>query len=61
LGGCENERFSVIGLDTQNRVIEMETIQEGIVNQAIVYPRKMLESALSRRLVSNSTCPSIIN
>lgn len=48
-GGYRNERFSVICLDAQNRVIEMETIQEGIVNQAVVYPRKVLESALARR------------
>jgi len=48
-GGLKDERFCVIYLDTQNRIIEMETIQEGIVNQAVVYPRKVLENALRRK------------
>ena len=49
LGGLKDERFNVIYLDAQNKVIEMETIQEGIVNQAVVYPRKVLENALKRK------------
>jgi DNA repair protein RadC len=49
LGGLKDERFNVIYLDAQNRVIDMETIQEGIVNQAVVYPRKVLENALKRK------------
>jgi DNA repair protein RadC len=49
LGGLSDERFCVIHLNAQNRVIEMETIQEGIVNQAVVYPRKVLENALKRK------------
>jgi DNA repair protein RadC len=49
LGGLKDERFCVIYLNTQNRVIGMETIQEGIVNQAVVYPRKVLENALKRK------------
>lgn len=48
-GGLKNERFSVIYLDAQNRIIEIETIQEGIVNQAVVYPRKILEGALLKK------------
>jgi len=28
---------------------DIETIQEGIVNQAVVYPRKVLEKALKRK------------
>ncbi len=49
LGGLKNERFSVIYLDAQNRIIEIETVQEGIVNQAVVYPRKIIEGALLRK------------
>ena len=49
LGGLKDEHFCVIYLDAQNRIIDVETIQEGIVNQAVVYPRKVLESALRRK------------
>jgi DNA repair protein RadC len=38
-GGLKDERFCIISLNSQNRVIEMDTIQEGIVNQAVVYPQ----------------------
>lgn len=46
LGGLKDENFCVLYLDTQNRVIAFETLQKGIVNQAIVYPRQVLERAL---------------
>lgn len=49
MGGLPDERFSVIYLDAQNKMIGMETIQEGIVNQAVVYPRKVLENALKQK------------
>ena len=49
LGGLKDEQFRVIFLDAQNRIIDIETIQEGIVNQAVVYPRKVLENALKRK------------
>ena len=49
LGGLKDEQFRVIFLDAQNRIIDEETIQEGIVNQAVVYPRKVLENALKRK------------
>lgn len=49
LGGLRDEQFHVIYLDTQNRMIEAETLQEGIVNQAVVYPRKVLENALAKK------------
>jgi len=49
IGGLKDERFCVIYLDAQNRITDMETIQEGIVNQAVVYPRKVLETALERK------------
>jgi len=49
MGGLKDERFCVVYLDARNRIIDIETIQEGIVNQAVVYPRKVLESALKRK------------
>ncbi len=49
LGGKKDEEFCVIYLDAQNRIIEFETVQKGIVNQAVVYPRQVLESALRKK------------
>ena len=49
MGGLKDERFSVIYLNAQNKIIKIETIQEGIVNQAVVYPRKVLERALKHK------------
>lgn len=49
LGGLKDEHFCIIYLDAQNTIIEVETVQKGIVNQAVVYPRKVLESALKRK------------
>jgi len=49
LGGMKDEQFRVIYLNAQNRIIDDESIQEGIVNQAVVYPRKVLENALKRK------------
>ena len=51
-GGLKDERFCIISLNAQNRVIEMDIIQEGIVNQAVVYPRKVLECCLKRKASS---------
>lgn len=51
-GGLKDERFCVIHLDAQNRMIDMDTVQEGIVNQAIVYPRKVLEYSLKKKASS---------
>jgi DNA repair protein RadC len=49
IGGLKDERFCVIYLDAQNKITGMETIQEGIVNQAVVYPRKVLENAIAQK------------
>ena len=35
---------AVIYLDAQNQIIEFETVQKGVVNQAVVYPRQVLEA-----------------
>lgn len=49
LGGKRDEEFCVIYLDTQNQIIDIETVQRGIVNQAVVYPRQVLEKALRKK------------
>ncbi|MCE5281477.1 MAG: DNA repair protein RadC [Deltaproteobacteria bacterium] len=49
LGGKRDEEFCVLYLDAQNQLIEFETIQRGIVNQAVVYPRQVLEGALKKK------------
>jgi len=49
LGGMRDERFYVVYLDTQNRLISLDLIQEGTVNQAFVPPRKVLEGALRHK------------
>lgn len=49
MGGKKDEEFCVIYLDTQNQIIAFETVQKGIVNQAVVYPRQVLESALKKK------------
>ncbi len=46
MGALKDEEFRVCYLDAQNRILAVETLQEGIVNQAVVYPRKVLEKAL---------------
>jgi DNA repair protein RadC len=49
MGGLKDEHFAVIYLNARNKIIKVETIQEGIVNQAVVYPRKVLEKALANK------------
>jgi len=49
MGGLRDEKFAVIYLNTQNRIIKEETIQIGTVNQAVVYPRKILEGAINHK------------
>jgi DNA repair protein RadC len=46
MGGLQDEQFRVIFLNSQNEIIAEETIQEGTVDQTVVYPRKVLEGAL---------------
>jgi DNA repair protein RadC len=49
MGGKKDEEFCVIYLDAQNQIIEFETVQKGIANQAVVYPRQVLEKALRKK------------
>ena len=49
MGGKKDEEFCVIYLDAQNQIIEFETVQKGVANQAVVYPRQVLENALKKK------------
>ena len=47
LAGSPHETFLVIYLNTKNEVIDYEIIHEGTVDRAVVYPRRIIEAALS--------------
>jgi len=49
MGGLADEQFRVIFLNSQNEIISEEVVQEGTVNQTVVYPRKVLELALKHK------------
>jgi len=49
MGGLKDEQFRVLFLNSQNEIIAEEIIQEGTVNQTVVYPRKVLELALKHK------------
>src|SRR4030042_1175823 len=49
MGGLKDEQFRVIFLNSQNEIIAEEIVQEGTVNQTVVYPRKVLELALKHK------------
>ena len=46
MGRLRDEEFRVIYLNTRNKVIEEEVLQEGTVDQTVVYPRKVMEKAI---------------
>ncbi len=47
LSGLPHEAFMVIYLNTKNEVIQYEIVQEGTVDRAVVFPRRIIEKALS--------------
>ena len=49
MGGLKDEQFRVLYLNSQNEIISEEILQEGTVNQTVVYPRKILELALKHK------------
>jgi DNA repair protein RadC len=49
MGGLRDEQFRAVFLNSQNEVIADEVIQEGTVNQSVVYPRKVMERALHHK------------
>ena len=46
MGNLEHEVFSVLWLDSQNRVIKIEELFRGTLTQASVYPREVVKAAL---------------
>ena len=52
LAGLPHEAFMVIFLNTKNRVMDYKIIQEGTVDRAVIYPRRMVEEALARHAAS---------
>lgn len=48
LAGLPHEAFMVIFLNTKNKVLDYKIIQEGTVDRAVIYPRRMIEEALAR-------------
>jgi DNA repair protein RadC len=49
MGALKDEQFRVLYLNSQNEILAEEIIQEGTVNQTVVYPRKILELALKHK------------
>ena len=52
LAGLSHEAFMVVYLNVKNEVIEHEVLNEGTLDRAIVYPRKVVESALTHHAAS---------
>lgn len=50
--GLKNEVLKVIYLNSRNHIIESSDLFEGTLNNIVVSPRKIIESAISRRAVS---------
>ena len=51
LAALPHEDFMVIFLNVKNEIITYVTIHEGTVDRAVVYPRKIIESALAHHAV----------
>jgi DNA repair protein RadC len=49
MGGLRDEQFRCLFLNSQNELIAEEVIQDGTVDQAVVYPRKVLEAGLRHK------------
>ena len=49
LRGQREEQFHVALLDAKHRVLAVEELQRGTVDQAVVYPRRVAEAALHHR------------
>lgn len=47
-----NEKFGLMALDTQNRLIGLHIVNEGTVNEASVYPREITVRALLNNATS---------
>lgn len=48
IGALEHEEFWAVWLDSQNRVIEFESLFRGTLTQTSVYPREVVKTALAK-------------
>jgi DNA repair protein RadC len=46
ISGSKDELFLCIFLNTKNEVIDYDIVQEGTIDQVILYPRKLIERAI---------------
>jgi DNA repair protein RadC len=51
LAALHHEDFMVVFLNVKNEIITYETVHEGTVDRAVVYPRRIIESALAHHAV----------
>ena len=49
LGALPNEVFKVVYLDSGYRILSDETLEEGTIDRAAVYPRRVMDAALRNR------------
>jgi DNA repair protein RadC len=47
LAGLPHEAFMIIFLNAKNKVLDYKVLQEGTVDRAVIYPRRMVEEALA--------------
>jgi DNA repair protein RadC len=52
MAGLPHEAFMVIFLNTKNKVLDYKVIQEGTVDRAVIYPRRIVEEAIGRHAAS---------
>ncbi len=52
LAGLSHEVFMLIFLNTKNRVLDFKIVQEGTVDRAAIYPRRIVEAALAHHAAS---------
>lgn len=48
LSGLSHEAFMIIYLNVKNAVLDYDVMHEGTVDRVVVYPRRIIESALSK-------------
>jgi len=64
LAGLKNETFMAIFVDVKNKVLGFEILQEGTIDKTVLFPRKLVQSALAKNasgiiLVHNHTSGDI--
>lgn len=56
LGGCQEERFVVLWLDSQNNLIASIELFRGTLSQTVVYPREVVKIGLQLNACSAVLC-----